>query len=83
MASVISVVPGPWIFWDRWHEFHTTAGKGSRGDGALRIFMDDLPAGELFRVSAFGRSPVAIIAARHNAEKAGVHALLRDAPGAA
>ena len=104
MARVMSVVPGPRIFWARWHEFHTTAGKDSGGDEALRIFMDNLPAGDLLRVlefgcgqgeqaigrarsgcrvSAFHRSPVAITAARRDAEKSGVRALLPDAPGAA
>ena len=93
MTEVISLAPDQRIFWDRWHETHTTAGKGSHGDDALRIFIDNLPDGEGlrvlelgcgqgkqavdlarsgYRVSAFDRSPVAIAAARHNAEKAGV-----------
>jgi SAM-dependent methyltransferase len=94
MTEVISEVPDQRVFWDRWHESHTTAGKGSHGDDALRIFIDRLPedgqglrvlelgcgqgkqaidlARSGYRVSAFDRSPVAITAARHNAERAGV-----------
>jgi SAM-dependent methyltransferase len=93
MNHVISVPPDQRAFWDRWHETHTTAGRGSHGDDALRIFIDNLPDGERLRVlelgcgqgkqaielarsgysvSAFDRSPVAIAAARRNAEKADV-----------
>jgi SAM-dependent methyltransferase len=93
MTQVIAVAPDQRIFWDRWHETHTTAGKGTHADDALRIFVDNLRnRGRLrllelgcgqgkqavdlarsgYRVSAFDRSPVAIAAARHNAEEAEV-----------
>ena len=82
MARVMAVVPGPRISWARWHEFHTTAGKDSGGDEALRIFMDNLPAGDLFRVLELGcgQGEQAIDLARPSYR---AHALLPDAPGAA
>jgi hypothetical protein len=83
MAGVLSVVHDLRTFWDRWHECHAIAGKGSSGDDALRIFLDNHLAGDRLPVTAFGRSPVAITAARHNAGKAGVRALVPDAPEAA
>lgn len=54
MTQVISVAPDQRVFWDQWHETHTTAGKGSHGDDALRIFMDNLPDGEQLRVLELG-----------------------------
>jgi SAM-dependent methyltransferase len=54
MGEVISVVPDQRVFWDEWHETHTTAGKGTHGDDALRIFIDSLPAGERLRVLELG-----------------------------
>ena len=94
MAGVLSVVPDPRTCRDGWHEYHGTAGKGSHGDDSLRIFIDDHPAGNRpgvlevgcgqgKQVTGLGRSPVAITAVRHSAEKAGVRAPVPDAPGAA
>ena len=54
MADVMSVVPDQWVFWNRWHETHTTAGMGSHADDALRIFIDNLPVGERLRVLELG-----------------------------
>lgn len=59
---------------DRLRVFELGCGQGKQAIGLARSG---------YRVSAFGRSPVVITAARHNAEKAGVRALLPDAPGAA
>lgn len=94
MAGVLSVVPDPRTCRDGWREYHGTAGKGSHGGGSLRIFIDDHPAGNRPGVlgadcgrgqqaAGLARSPVAITAVRHSAGKAGVRALVPDAPGAA
>jgi hypothetical protein len=94
MAGVLSVVPDPRTCQDGWHGYHGTAGKGSHGDGSLRIFTDDHRAGDRPGVLGAGcgqgkqaagvaRSAAAITAVRHSAGKAGVRALAPDAPGAA
>ena len=94
MAGVLSVVPDPRTCRDGWHEYHGTAGKGSHGDDWPRIFTGDHPAGNRPGVldagcgqgqqaTGLARSPVAVTAVRHSAGKAGVRALVPDAPGAA
>jgi ubiquinone/menaquinone biosynthesis C-methylase UbiE len=54
MAELMSAVPDQRLFWDRWHETHTTAGKGSHGDDSLQIFADNLPHGKRLRVLELG-----------------------------
>jgi SAM-dependent methyltransferase len=57
MTEVMSAAPeapDQHVFWDRWHETHTTAGKGSHGDDALKIFINSLPDGERLRVLELG-----------------------------
>jgi SAM-dependent methyltransferase len=54
MAELMSMIPDQDLFWDRWHETHTTAGQGSHGDDALKIFADHLPSGRRLRVLELG-----------------------------
>lgn len=42
MAKAWFSVPDQELFWNQWHETHTTAGKGSHGSDALAIFMRHL-----------------------------------------
>jgi SAM-dependent methyltransferase len=45
MAKALFSVPDQELFWDCWHETHTTAGKGTHSSDALRIFMRHLQPG--------------------------------------
>jgi hypothetical protein len=85
MAGVLSVASDPRSPDDAWRIFldNHLAGGRLHGLGCERGQQAIDRARSCYRVTVFGRSPVAKSVARHNAGKPGVRALGLDAPGAA
>jgi SAM-dependent methyltransferase len=54
MANTAYAVPDQRLFWDQWHQTHTSAGQGNHCENALMFFIENLPAGVGGRILEVG-----------------------------